>query len=85
MKSSNQSKTRGVPPYEQQVWGVGSAFLTCVCTVPLAAQQYIETDPGDRDPRTPVVTVKQGHEPATFTGWFLAWDPSYTAFSSLKL
>uniref|UniRef100_A0A8C5AX99 Scinderin n=1 Tax=Gadus morhua TaxID=8049 RepID=A0A8C5AX99_GADMO len=50
-----------------------------------SAQQYIETDPGGRDPRTPVVTVKQGHEPATFTGWFLAWDPSYTAFSSLKL
>ncbi|KAM4630317.1 scinderin [Polymixia lowei] len=41
-----------------------------------SAKKYIETDPGGRDKRTPVVIVKQAHEPATFTGWFLAWDPS---------
>uniref|UniRef100_A0A4W5PIF3 Scinderin n=1 Tax=Hucho hucho TaxID=62062 RepID=A0A4W5PIF3_9TELE len=32
------------------------------------------TDPGGRDKRTSIVTVKQGHEPPTFTGWFLGWD-----------
>nr|XP_019946519.1 PREDICTED: adseverin [Paralichthys olivaceus] len=42
-----------------------------------SAKQYIETDPGGRDKLTPVVVVKQGHEPPNFTGWFLAWDPSH--------
>ncbi|MEE6466464.1 hypothetical protein FKM82_006961 [Ascaphus truei] len=39
-----------------------------------SAKQYIETDPSGRDKGIPIGTVKQGHEPATFTGWFLAWD-----------
>ncbi|XP_034455639.1 adseverin [Hippoglossus hippoglossus] len=42
-----------------------------------SAKQYIETDPSVRDNLTPVVVVKQGHEPPTFTGWFLAWDPTH--------
>lgn len=42
-----------------------------------SALRYIETDPADRDPRTPVVTVKQGSEPPTFTGWFLGWNHEY--------
>ncbi|XP_073485633.1 scinderin-like isoform X1 [Aquarana catesbeiana] len=39
-----------------------------------SAKQYIETDPSGRDKGIPIITVKQGHEPPTFTGWFLAWD-----------
>ncbi|TNM92619.1 hypothetical protein fugu_018021 [Takifugu bimaculatus] len=39
------------------------------------ANEYIHTDPSGRDQHTPVVLVKQGYEPPTFTGWFLAWDP----------
>ncbi|XP_075070146.1 scinderin-like [Mixophyes fleayi] len=39
-----------------------------------SAKQYIDTDPSGRDKGIPIVTVKQGHEPPTFTGWFLAWD-----------
>uniref|UniRef100_A0A8C8RCX2 Macrophage-capping protein n=1 Tax=Pelusios castaneus TaxID=367368 RepID=A0A8C8RCX2_9SAUR len=39
-----------------------------------SAKRYIETDPSGRDKRTPLVVVKQGYEPATFTGWFLGWD-----------
>ncbi|XP_069368173.1 villin-1 isoform X3 [Paralichthys olivaceus] len=39
------------------------------------AQEYLRTHPADRDPDTPVITVKQGYEPPTFTGWFNAWDP----------
>ncbi|XP_032814551.1 gelsolin-like [Petromyzon marinus] len=42
-----------------------------------SAERYLETDPSGRSKRTPVVVVKQGHEPPTFTGWFLAWDPDY--------
>lgn len=39
------------------------------------AQEYLQTDPSGRDPDTPIIVVKQGYEPPTFTGWFLAWDP----------
>uniref|UniRef100_A0A8C4MUF8 Scinderin n=1 Tax=Equus asinus asinus TaxID=83772 RepID=A0A8C4MUF8_EQUAS len=39
-----------------------------------SAKVYLETDPSGRDKRTPIVIVKQGHEPPTFTGWFLGWD-----------
>ncbi|KAK7124890.1 hypothetical protein R3I94_019073 [Phoxinus phoxinus] len=41
-----------------------------------SAKTYIETDPSGRDKGTSVVVVKQGHEPPTFTGWFLGWDAS---------
>ncbi|KAJ0055406.1 hypothetical protein NL108_017241 [Boleophthalmus pectinirostris] len=40
-----------------------------------SAIQYIKSDPSGRDKSTPLVVVKQGHEPPIFTGWFLAWDP----------
>ncbi|XP_061840737.1 advillin [Nerophis lumbriciformis] len=43
------------------------AVLTC--------KEYLRTHPGGRDPDTPVLLVKQGFEPLTFTGWFTAWDP----------
>lgn len=39
-------------------------------------QEYLRTHPGMRDPETPIVLIKQGFEPPTFTGWFLAWDPN---------
>uniref|UniRef100_UPI0037E77E08 gelsolin-like n=1 Tax=Semicossyphus pulcher TaxID=241346 RepID=UPI0037E77E08 len=42
-----------------------------------SAVKYIESDPANRDPRTPTVTVKQGFEPPTFTGWFLGWNHEY--------
>uniref|UniRef100_G1PFU1 Villin like n=1 Tax=Myotis lucifugus TaxID=59463 RepID=G1PFU1_MYOLU len=38
-------------------------------------QEYLKTHPAGRSPATPIVLVKQGHEPPTFTGWFLTWDP----------
>ncbi|XP_045723958.1 villin-1 [Mirounga angustirostris] len=41
----------------------------------ITAQEYLKTHPSGRDPETPIIVVKQGHEPPTFTGWFLAWDP----------
>ncbi|XP_072506900.1 scinderin [Notamacropus eugenii] len=41
-----------------------------------SAKAYLETDPSGRDRRTPIVIVKQGSEPPTFTGWFLGWDAS---------
>uniref|UniRef100_A0A2K5QP30 Villin-1 n=1 Tax=Cebus imitator TaxID=2715852 RepID=A0A2K5QP30_CEBIM len=41
----------------------------------ITVQEYLKTHPSGRDPETPIIVVKQGHEPPTFTGWFLAWDP----------
>ncbi|XP_007957751.1 villin-1 [Orycteropus afer afer] len=41
----------------------------------VTVQEYLKTHPSGRDPNTPIIVVKQGHEPPTFTGWFLAWDP----------
>lgn len=38
------------------------------------AQEYLRTHPGGRDLDTPILLVKQGFEPPTFTGWFHAWD-----------
>uniref|UniRef100_V9KFV0 Gelsolin-like protein n=1 Tax=Callorhinchus milii TaxID=7868 RepID=V9KFV0_CALMI len=48
------------------------------------AREYIATDPQGRDKGTPIVIVKQGNEPPTFTGWFLAWDPSKWDLSPLQ-
>ncbi|MEQ2191514.1 hypothetical protein XENOCAPTIV_029783, partial [Xenoophorus captivus] len=42
----------------------------------VTSQEYLRTHPGERDPDTPIVLIKQGFEPPTFTGWFAAWDPS---------
>ncbi|XP_060051003.1 advillin isoform X2 [Erinaceus europaeus] len=38
------------------------------------AQEYLCTHPSGRDADTPILIIKQGFEPPTFTGWFLAWD-----------
>ncbi|KFQ00035.1 Villin-1, partial [Haliaeetus albicilla] len=38
-------------------------------------QEYLWSHPSGRDLDTPIIVVKQGHEPPTFTGWFPAWDP----------
>ncbi|XP_075684887.1 scinderin-like [Rhinoderma darwinii] len=40
----------------------------------VAATGYLKSDPSGRDKNIPITVVKQGHEPPTFTGWFLAWD-----------
>ncbi|XP_061613477.1 villin-1 isoform X2 [Phyllopteryx taeniolatus] len=40
-----------------------------------SAREYLRTHPAGRDTDTPVVSVKQGFEPPTFSGWFHAWDP----------
>ncbi|XP_067824462.1 advillin [Heptranchias perlo] len=39
-----------------------------------SAKEYLQTHPAGRDLDTPIVEVKQGFEPLTFTGWFSAWD-----------
>ncbi|KAL1458347.1 hypothetical protein WDU94_008506, partial [Cyamophila willieti] len=39
------------------------------------AIQYLKTDPSNRDLDTPIMSIKQGYEPATFRGWFGPWDP----------
>ncbi|KAB1279776.1 Gelsolin [Camelus dromedarius] len=42
-----------------------------------SAKRYLETDPANRDRRTPITVVKQGFEPPSFVGWFLGWDDDY--------
>ncbi|XP_066547840.1 gelsolin [Amia ocellicauda] len=42
---------------------------------PKIAQEYINSDPSGRK-GIPITTIKQGNEPPTFTGWFMAWDPT---------
>ncbi|KAM9360961.1 gelsolin-like [Symphorus nematophorus] len=49
-----------------------------------SALRYIESDPADRDPQMPTVTVKQGFEPPTFTGWFLGWNHEYWTVDPLE-
>ncbi|MEQ2313487.1 hypothetical protein AMECASPLE_002533 [Ameca splendens] len=49
-----------------------------------SAVRYIETDPANRDPRTPIVKIKQGFEPPTFSGWFLGWDQDYWTSDPLE-
>ncbi|KAM8913992.1 advillin isoform 2-T2 [Spinachia spinachia] len=41
----------------------------------VTSREYLRTHPGTRDPDTPILLIKQGFEPPTFTGWFTAWDP----------
>jgi hypothetical protein len=38
------------------------------------AQTYLSTDPAGRDVDTPILIIKQGMEPPTFTGFFGVWD-----------
>ncbi|XP_069771040.1 advillin [Narcine bancroftii] len=40
-----------------------------------SAREYLQSHPSGRDMDTPIIRVKQGSEPLTFTGWFNAWDP----------
>ncbi|XP_029947925.1 advillin [Salarias fasciatus] len=42
----------------------------------VTSREYLQTHPAGRDPETPIVMIKQGFEPPTFTGWFPAWDPT---------
>uniref|UniRef100_A0A6Q2X4P3 Macrophage-capping protein n=1 Tax=Esox lucius TaxID=8010 RepID=A0A6Q2X4P3_ESOLU len=40
---------------------------------PKIAKDYVDSDPSGRK-GLPIVSIKQGAEPPTFTGWFQAWD-----------
>ncbi|XP_061895170.1 gelsolin-like [Entelurus aequoreus] len=40
------------------------------------AEDYVNSDPSGRH-GTPISIIKQGEEPASFTGWFMAWDPVF--------
>lgn len=38
------------------------------------ALDYMTSDPAGRDNDAPIIKIKQGYEPPTFTGFFQAWD-----------
>lgn len=58
-----------------------SPWVSSLCVS--AAKRYIETDPANRDRRTPITVVRQGFEPPSFVGWFLGWDDNYWAVDPL--
>ncbi|XP_054646873.1 scinderin like a [Dunckerocampus dactyliophorus] len=39
------------------------------------AEDYVNSDPSGRR-GTPICIIKHGEEPPSFTGWFMAWDPT---------
>lgn len=65
---------------------IKSGTFNAISQTPLfpPAVRYIETDPASRDPRTPIVKIKQGFEPPTFAGWFLGWDYDYWTSDPLE-
>uniref|UniRef100_A0A674ACB8 Gelsolin n=1 Tax=Salmo trutta TaxID=8032 RepID=A0A674ACB8_SALTR len=64
--------------------GKTALYRTMIESLPPLAVRYIETDPANRDLRTPIVKIKQGFEPPTFTGWFLGWDHEYWTSDPLE-
>lgn len=47
------------------------------------SRAYLQHHPGGRDADTPIILIKQGLEPLTFTGWFTAWDSTRWSVSPL--
>jgi len=56
-------------------YGKNSNKVEQTGTVDLS-QRYLKSDPSGRDQDTPILIVKQGSEPPTFTGFFGVWDRS---------
>ncbi|KAM4574254.1 scinderin like a [Fundulus diaphanus] len=56
------------------VWIGKEANETEKTGAPKIAEEYVKSDPSGRR-GIPIITIKQGQEPPSFTGWFLAWDP----------
>lgn len=64
-----------VPPLQQVFLWIGAeANATERERALTTAAEYLHTHPSGRDADTPILIIKQGFEPPTFTGWFLAWD-----------
>lgn len=63
------------PPFQIFLWIGNSSNQYETQEANLCAVEYLQTHPAGRDPGTPIIVVKQGNEPLTFTGWFDAWDP----------
>ncbi|MBN3284555.1 GELS protein, partial [Polyodon spathula] len=50
---------------------------------PNIAKEYMDSDPSGRKGIS-ITTIKQGNEPPTFTGWFMAWDPNMWSVDPLQ-
>ncbi|XP_061094190.1 scinderin like a [Conger conger] len=50
---------------------------------PKIAKEYLDSDPSSRAD-IPIITIKQGQEPPSFTGWFQAWDPKMWCKGSVE-
>ncbi|ESO94636.1 hypothetical protein LOTGIDRAFT_227360 [Lottia gigantea] len=49
------------------------------------AIEYLKTDPSGRDEDTPILKIKQGFEPPSFTGFFGVWDRELWSVSHFYL
>nr|CBX24534.1 advillin protein [Paracentrotus lividus] len=68
---------------EVYIWIGAGANAEEKKSILVTAKEYLMTDPSGRDPdSTQLIQVKQGFEPVTFTGWFMAWDNKY--FQSMQ-
>nr|XP_039270420.1 adseverin-like [Styela clava]XP_039270421.1 adseverin-like [Styela clava] len=50
---------------------------------PKLAEDYIKSDPRKRDARTSIITITQGNEPLSFTGFLPTWDPKFVYSKTL--
>ena len=73
---------RSAPPTQGQAPSVAQIFLWLGAAASewkqeavAWGQEYLKTHPAGRSLATPIVLVRQGHEPPTFIGWLCTWDP----------
>lgn len=72
---SPSTRPRPAPSVAQIFLWLGEAVSKQKEEVVAWGREYLQTHPAGRSQTIPIVLIKQGHEPPTFTGWFLAWDP----------
>lgn len=84
MVSSGKPPAQGPSPSVAQIFlWLGEAASEQKKDAVAWGQEYLQTHPAGRSQATPIVLVKQGHEPPTFTRWFFTWDPYKWAVSEV--
>lgn len=84
MVSSGKPPAQGQSPSVAQIFlWLGEAASEQKKDAVAWGREYLKTHPAGRSQATPIVLVKQGHEPPTFTGWFFTWDPYKWAVSDV--
>lgn len=69
---ANEEEKKEAPRYYNQRYKLLNIFLISIFY--RLVDEYIAQDPRGRDTSCPVITVRMGSEPVTFTGYFPSWD-----------